>query len=58
MQRLLKQACCLFASLLLTSVAAAQHKISGKVIDTDKEALVGATITLKENPSVGTTTYS
>ena len=56
MQRLLKQACCLFASLLLTSVAAAQHKISGKVIDTDKEALVGATITLKEKPSVGTTT--
>ena len=56
MQRLLKSAYCLFAALLLTTAAAAQHKITGKVIDTNKESLVGATITLKEKPSVGTTT--
>ena len=56
MQRLLKSAYCFFAALLLTTAAAAQHKITGKVIDTNKESLVGATITLKEKPSVGTTT--
>lgn len=53
MQRLLKSAYCLFAALLLTTAVAAQHKITGKVIDTNKESLVGATITLKKNhPSV------
>ena len=56
MQRLLKSAYCFFAALLLTTAAAAQHKISGRVIDTTQEPLVGATITLKEKPSVGTTT--
>lgn len=49
MQRLLKSAYCFFAALLLTTAAAAQHKISGRVIDTTQEPLVGATITLKEN---------
>ena len=53
MQRLLKSAYCFFAALLLTTAAAAQHKISGRVIDTTQEPLVGATITLKEKPSVG-----
>ena len=47
MQRLLKSAYCFFAALLLTTAAAAQHKISGRVIDTTQEPLVGATITLK-----------
>ena len=56
MQRLLKSAYCFFAALLLTTAAAAQHKISGRVIDTTQEPLVGATIPLKEKPSVGTTT--
>ena len=47
MQRLLKSAYCFFAALLLTTAAAAQHKISGRVIDTTQEPLVGDTITLK-----------
>ena len=42
--------------LICTTAATAQHKISGTIYDTDKEPLIGATVTVKEKATIGATT--
>ena len=52
MQKILISICFLISVTTVT----AQRKISGNVYDTNKEPLIGATVTVKEKKSIGTTT--
>lgn len=54
MQRILK-CVCLTALCLMATVASAQRVVSGKVSDESKDPLPGATITVKEKRTIGTT---
>lgn len=52
MQKILMSLCFLIG----VTAAMAQRKISGTVYDTDKEPLIGATVTVKERNTIGVTT--
>lgn len=55
MQRLLKSICLLLCCLMAVS-ASAQRIISGTVLDESGEPLMGATVSVKEKKTIGTTT--
>lgn len=55
MQRLLKSMCLILCCLMAVSVSA-QRIISGTVLDENGEPLMGATVSVKEKKTIGTTT--
>lgn len=55
-QPILKHFIVVAGCLLLSATAAAQHYVSGKVVDSDNEPLAGAAVVVKENKTIGMTT--